>query len=58
VLRGLVLLLLGSALLLLPKMPVPEAIGGLSALTGGIALLCGNGCVIYGLLIFADARAS
>ncbi len=58
ILRGLLLLGLGSALLLACKLPVPELAGHLSALAGGVALLSGNGCVIYGLLIFAGPRTS
>ncbi len=57
ILRGLFLLLFGSASALLCKLPgLPETLGTFAAYAGGCVLLGGNGCIIYGLLIFADAR--
>ncbi len=53
IIRGVALLLFGSALLLLGKLPVPELFGFCSGLAGGFVLLCGNGSIIYGLLVFA-----
>ena len=56
ILAGLLLLALGSALLLARKLFVTGLIGDLSVFAGGVAVLFGNGCIIYGLLIFAGNR--
>jgi len=54
VVRGLLSLLGGSVLLFAVKLPgLPEFWGTLSSVAGGGILLYGNGCIIYGLLIFA-----
>ncbi len=55
---GLALLAAGSLLLLMRKL-LPEGHFGLAlAVLGGAALLCGNGCILFGLLLAADARHS
>ena len=56
ILRGLAMLGLGSLLLLACKMPLSEAVLSLLAFAGGCMLLLGNGYMIFGLLIYADAR--
>lgn len=57
VLRGLLLLLLGSALLLVCKLPVSESMSTLSAYAGGAAVLLGNYQIIFGLLVTAGDRS-
>ena len=56
VLLGLGMLLAGSALLLVSTLPMAEGASSVIAFSGGAALLLGNGCIIYGLLIFCDNR--
>ena len=56
ILRGILLLMLGSLLLLLRKMPVPELVSELCPLAGGVLVLLGNGLIIFGLLIYAGFR--
>ena len=58
ILRGLAMLGLGSLLLLACKMQLSEAVLSLMAFAGGCMLLLGNGCMIFGLLIYADARSA
>jgi hypothetical protein len=54
IVRGLLSLLGGSLLLFVVKLPgLPEFLGTLSSVAGGVILLYGNWCIIYGLLIFA-----
>jgi hypothetical protein len=53
ILSGLLLLLVGSAMLLVCKLPVPPRLGDVSACVGGAALLWGNYRIIFGLLISA-----
>jgi len=49
---GLISLVAGSFLLFVFILPdLPEFWGTLSSLAGGGLLLCGNGCIVYGLLI-------
>lgn len=57
VLCGFLLLLLGSALLLACKAPLPDFATQLLALAGGGAILFGNGYILFGLLIYADSRS-
>ena len=53
IVRGLLCLVGGSALLLVVKLPgLPE----FWAVAGACILLYGNWCIIYGLLIFAGSR--
>ena len=57
IVRGLLCLIGGSALLLVVKLPgLPELWGMLSSVAGGCILLYGNWCIIYGLLIFTGSR--
>ena len=56
ILRGLALLLAGSALLLICKFTSLPLAGTLAAYAGGTILLLGNGYIIYGLLIYAGAK--
>jgi hypothetical protein len=58
VLRGFLLLLLGSLFLLACKLPLPELLRQLCVLAGGGSILLGNGYILFGLLIFADSRNS
>lgn len=55
VLRGALLLLAGSLLLLLCLLPLPEPLELASVIAGAATLLLGNGYIIYGLLIFAGS---
>lgn len=55
ILRGLVLLLAGSVLLLGGKYPLPEPVYYAAVYAGGVVLLLGNGCIIFGLLVYAGA---
>lgn len=58
VLRGILGLILGSALLLVCKSPAPEALGSLCAYVGGVIVLAGNYYIIFGLLISAGGEKS
>lgn len=58
VVLGLVMLAAGSAFLLVCKITASAFAGLASAVAGGACLLLGNGFIIYGLLIFCDARRS
>ena len=56
VVRGLLGLAAGSALLLARKLfAVPEFGADLAVFAGGCIVLYGNGCIIYGLLVFTGA---
>lgn len=54
---GLILLVAGSCLLLLGKLPVVETAVALAAGIGGFLILLGNGLIIYGLLVHSGWRA-
>jgi hypothetical protein len=57
VVYGLLGLGLGGVLLLVRKFfATPELCADLSSLAGGSILLFSNGCIFYGLLIFAGSR--
>lgn len=56
VLRGVLLLVLGSFLLLTCKMPLPGFLMEILAFLGGLAILFANGYILFGLLICSDAR--
>lgn len=56
ILRGILLLLGGSLLLLTCKMPLPDFFMEILAFLGGVAILFGNGYILFGLLIQADSR--
>ncbi|MDL2209603.1 hypothetical protein LJC26_02225 [Desulfovibrio sp. OttesenSCG-928-O18] len=56
VLRGLALLFFGCVLLLTGKLPLPEPVYYAAIYAGGIILLFGNGCIIFGLLVYAGDR--
>lgn len=56
VLKGVLLLVAGSLLLLTRKLDFPEAAGFVAVLVGACMVLLGNGFVLYGLLIFSDSR--
>jgi|GEM_PF-5435902 hypothetical protein len=57
IMRGLLCLIGGSALLFVVKLPgLPELLGTLSSVAGSCILLYGNGCIIYGLLIFTRIK--
>lgn len=58
VFRGLALLGLGSFFLLDCLLPLSGIWHTAAMFAGGGALLLGNGYIIYGLLIFSDARTS
>lgn len=58
ILRGFLLLLLGSLFLLTCKTPLPGFFTEILAFLGGAIMLLGNGYILFGLLIFADARHS
>lgn len=55
-LRGVFLLLAGSAILLACKLPLPGIMREIFTLAGGGAILFGNGYILFGLLVFADSR--
>ena len=57
IVRGLICLIGGSALLFVVKIPgLAEVWGTLSSVAGGCILLYGNWCIVYGLLIFTGSR--
>ena len=57
IVRGVLCLIGGSALLFVVKLPgLPEFLGTLSSVVGSCILLYGNGCAIYGLLIFTRIK--
>jgi len=54
VVRGVLALVAGSALLLAPRLlGLPEFLSTPSLVAGCVSLLYGNGCILYGLLIHA-----
>ena len=53
ILLGVLLLVVGSGLLMLCKLPLPELAATLAAFAGGGLILFGNGTMIYGLLVYA-----
>ncbi len=56
ILRGLLMLVLASALLLLHKLPTPALLGDIGLCAGIVIMLLGNGLIIFGLLIYAGTR--
>lgn len=56
ILRGVICLLLGSALVLVCKLPLPELLCDAAVFAGAVIILWGNGCILFGLLVFAGSR--
>ncbi|MDL2314472.1 hypothetical protein LJC36_05780 [Desulfovibrio sp. OttesenSCG-928-C14] len=56
IIKGFLMLLAGCALLLLHKLPVADFLGKSAIPVGALLILLGNGFIIFGLLIFSDAR--
>lgn len=56
VLRGVLMLLAGSALLLVCKLTSHSLSSALAAYAGGSVILLGNGFIIFGLLVYAGSR--